>query len=85
MGLSYLLPHIAGLARAAELLFTGRVFSSSAAVALGIANHAVGPEDVPPNAREIAAEIVTCALVVVRMMKRSFSRAQLGPANRRRS
>ena len=41
---------------------------------MGIANHAVEPDQVLPKARELAAEIAACAPVAVRMMKRSLYR-----------
>lgn len=74
MAISYLLPRIIGVARAAELLFTGRVISGESAAEMGIANYAVAPEQVLPKARELAAEIAACAPVAVRMMKRSLYR-----------
>ena len=74
MAISYLLPRIAGVARAAELLFTGRVFSGAEAAAMGIANEAVEPDRVLARARELADEIAACAPVAVRMMKRSLYR-----------
>ena len=74
MAISYLLPRITSVPRAAELLFTGRVFSGAQAAEMGIANHAVEPDQVLPKARELAAEIAACAPVAVRMMKRSLYR-----------
>ncbi|MFZ2650805.1 MAG: enoyl-CoA hydratase/isomerase family protein [Burkholderiaceae bacterium] len=75
MAISYLLPRIAGVPRAAELLFTGRVFSGAQAAEWGIVNHAVAGESVLAKAREIAAEIAACAPVAVRMMKRTLYRS----------
>ena len=74
MAISYLLPRITSVPRAAELLFTGRVFSGEQAAEMGIANYAVEPDQVLPRARELAAEIAACAPVAVRMMKRSLYR-----------
>ncbi len=74
MAISYLLPRIAGVPRAAELLFTGRVFSGAEAAEMGIANHAVGAGEVLAKARELADEIAACAPVAVRMMKRAMYR-----------
>ncbi|CAN5196303.1 crotonase/enoyl-CoA hydratase family protein [soil metagenome] len=74
MAISYLLPRITSVPRAAELLFTGRVFSGAQAAEMGIANYAVEPDQVLPKARELAAEIAACAPVAVRMMKRSLYR-----------
>lgn len=74
MAISYLLPRIAGVPRAAELLFTGRVFSGAQAAEMGIANYAVAPGEVLAKARELAAEIAAGAPAAVRMMKRSLYR-----------
>lgn len=74
MAVSYLLPRIAGVPRAAELLFTGRVFSGAEAAEMGIANYAVEPGEVLSKSRELAAEIAACAPAAVRMMKRSLYR-----------
>jgi len=74
MAVSYLLPRITGVARAAELLFTGRLLSGSEAAEMGIANYAVPPGEVLSKSRELAAEIAACAPAAVRMMKRSLYR-----------
>jgi len=74
MAISYLLPRIAGVPRAAELLFTGRIFSGAQAAEMGIANHAVEPGEVLSRARSLADEIAACAPVAVRMLKRSLYR-----------
>lgn len=74
MAISYLLPRIAGVPRAAELLFTGRVFSGAQAAEMGIANYATAPDQVLAKAHELAAEIAAGAPAAVRMMKRSMYR-----------
>lgn len=74
MAVSYLLPRVAGLPRAAELLFTGRLFSGEDAVQMGIANYAVPAGEVLARARSLAGEIAACAPAAVRMMKRSLYR-----------
>ncbi|WP_332824124.1 enoyl-CoA hydratase/isomerase family protein [Ramlibacter sp.] len=74
MAVSYLLPRITSVPRAAELLFTGRVFSGAEAAEMGIANYAVEPREVLSKSRELAAEIAACAPAAVRMMKRSLYR-----------
>jgi enoyl-CoA hydratase/carnithine racemase len=74
MAISYLLPRITGVPRAAELLFTGRVFTGSQPVEMGIANYAVAQGEVLAKARELAVEVAACAPAAVRMMKRSLYR-----------
>lgn len=74
MAIGYLLPRIIGPARAAELLFTGRLIQGTEAAELGIANHAVPGDMVLRRAMELAEEIAAAAPVAVRMMKRTFYR-----------
>ena len=74
MAVSYMLPRIVGLPAANELLFTGRLISGARAAEIGLANYAVGPEEVSGKAWELAREIEGCAPVAVRMMKRSIYR-----------
>jgi len=51
------LPRIAGLARAAEILLTGRMFRGEEAVTLGIASRALPSAEVLPACLEIARDI----------------------------
>jgi len=51
------LPRIVGLARAAEILLSGRKYSGDEALTLGIANHVLPAEEVLPAALELARDI----------------------------
>lgn len=51
------LPHLVGLAAAADLLFTGRTFDGAEAVALGIATRTVPQGDVLDHAMNVARDI----------------------------
>jgi enoyl-CoA hydratase/carnithine racemase len=51
------LPHIAGVAAAAEVLLTGRTFDGTEAVALGLASRALPADEVLEYAMRIAADI----------------------------
>ena len=51
------LPHLAGLAVAADVLLTGRTFTGSEALALGLASRAVPADDVLNQALDIAHDI----------------------------
>ncbi len=65
------LPRLVGLARAADLLLTGRTFDGEEAAALGIANRALPAAEVLPAALEIARDIaVNTAPLSVAIAKR---------------
>jgi enoyl-CoA hydratase/carnithine racemase len=51
------LPHLIGVARAADVLLTGRTFDGREALALGIANRCVANDEVLPAARATARDI----------------------------
>lgn len=74
MAISYMLPRVVGLPRAAEMLFTGRMVTGAQAAEIGLANYAVAPEEVLDKAWELAREIAACAPAAVRMIKRSLYR-----------
>ncbi len=71
MAVSYILPRLVGLARANELLFTGRIITGEEAVAMGLVNYAVNREEVLAKAMALAEEIAQSAPAAVQMMKRS--------------
>lgn len=56
-GAHWTLPRLIGLARAADLLLTGRKFGGEEAVALGVANRALPAAEVLAAARETAREM----------------------------
>jgi len=72
MAISYILPKLVGIPKAAELLFTGRLFSGMEAHEMGIVNYAVQPEEVLPKAMDLANEIAASAPLAVREIKRLF-------------
>jgi len=74
MAVSYILPRLVGLARANELLFTGKMISGEEAFSMGLVNYAVAGNKVMEKAMEIAEEIAQSAPAAVRMMKRSIYR-----------
>jgi len=74
MAISYLLPRLVGVARASELLLTGRLVDGAEAEALGILNRAVAAADVLPQAMELANEIAGAAPLAVRATKAAIRR-----------
>lgn len=75
MALTYLLPRLVGLPRAAEILFTGKTLTGGEAFELGLANRCVPAADVLECALELAREIAEKAPFAVRLMKRGLYRA----------
>jgi enoyl-CoA hydratase/carnithine racemase len=68
---TYILPRLIGIARASDLLLTGRIFLGEEAAQLGVVNQALEREQVLPRAREIARYIVEkCAPASVALTKR---------------
>src|SRR5919198_1749507 len=54
---TWIMPRLVGMARAAELLLTGRIVDAREALALGIVSRVVPDADLLPTARTLAAEI----------------------------
>jgi len=74
MAVTYMLPRVIGLPRAAELLLTGRLINGAQAAEIGLVNYAVEAPEIMPRALELAHEICACAPAVVRMMKKAIYR-----------
>jgi len=51
---SWFLPRIVGISKAAELVYTGRIFKAPDEAESGLFNYIVPHEEVLPKAREIA-------------------------------
>ncbi|MCX5745372.1 MAG: enoyl-CoA hydratase/isomerase family protein [Proteobacteria bacterium] len=74
MAISYLLPRLIGVARASELLYTGRLVDGAEAAQLGILNRVVPAGDVLAVAMELARAIAANAPLAVRATKRAIHR-----------
>jgi enoyl-CoA hydratase/carnithine racemase len=74
LAISYLLPRLIGLARANELLFTGRLVDGDEAERIGILSRAVAADDVLGEALALARTIADNAPLAVRATKRAIQR-----------
>ena len=69
-GLSQKLPRIIGPYRAKELSLTGNFLPAEQAVAWGLVNRAVAPEELLPTCRSLAKDMLSCVPEMLRNMKR---------------
>lgn len=73
MGGSWLLPALAGIQRAKELLYTGRIIEGSTAVTYGLALEAVPAAAVVHRALELGAQVAASSPMVVRQLKANLA------------
>jgi enoyl-CoA hydratase/carnithine racemase len=73
MATTWLLPEVAGLAAARELLLTGRMVTGTEAAAMGLVNRAVAPGAVLDEALSVAAAVAATAPVASRLTKRALA------------
>ena len=72
MATTYLLPEVAGLALAREMLLTGRVLSGAEAAQAGLVNRAVPRAEVLVTALAAAEAVAAAAPVATRLTKRAL-------------
>jgi len=68
------LPRRVGIARAKELLFTGRLLNAAEALSWGLVNHVVPPGDLMDKALELAGMIAANGPIAVRQAKKAVDR-----------
>ncbi len=76
MGATYLVPRLVGPARAAELLFGGRVVGAEEAARIGLINEAVPASDFSARVESVARAIAQAGPQAVRELKRSLAEAE---------
>src|SRR5262249_104537 len=74
MAISFLLPRIVGVARANELLLTGKLVDGAEAERIGLVNRAVAAQEVTMEALALARTIADNAPYAVRETKRAIYR-----------
>jgi 2-(1,2-epoxy-1,2-dihydrophenyl)acetyl-CoA isomerase len=71
-GGTYFLPRLVGMARACELIFTGRVIDAEEALALGIVSQVVPPEQLMPTVLSLARAMADGPPMAIRLAKRAL-------------
>jgi enoyl-CoA hydratase/carnithine racemase len=72
LGSTFLLPRIVGMARASELMLTGKVFSAAECERLGIVNYVVPSADLFPTVLGLAEEMKRCAPLSLRLTRQAL-------------
>ncbi len=65
----YFLPRLVGIARAAELFYTGEMISAAEAARMGIVNHVVSPEKFEAETRALAERLAAAPPLAMRAVK----------------
>jgi enoyl-CoA hydratase/carnithine racemase len=61
LGSSYLMPRLIGLARTAEMMLTGRQYTASECLAMGLVSRVVPLAQLPATTRELAGDMLQCS------------------------
>ena len=72
MGVTYFLPRLVGPARAAELLYLGKIISAEEGARLGVVNQVVSPEEFSKVVEGTAAQLSQVGPAAVRALKASL-------------
>ena len=78
LGSSYFLPRLVGVARATEMLLTGRHYSAQECLAMGLVSQVVAPTELVAKAREIAAEIILGSSTSIALTRRALHNSMTG-------
>lgn len=71
-GGTYFLPRIVGIAKALELIWSGRMIDAEEALSLGIVSRLTAPEELLPAAHELARSFAAGPPIAIRMAKRAM-------------
>lgn len=75
-GGAWILPRAVGLARAAEMIFTGDTYTAAQALEMGLVSQVVPAEQLMPSARALAARVVANPAKALRLAKRLLREGQ---------
>lgn len=75
-GGAYFLPKVVGMARALELMWTGRIFTAEEALEMGYAQRVVPHADLMSSVYEFAGELARGPAVAIQLTKRLAYRSQ---------
>ena len=78
LGSSYFLPRLVGVARATEMLLTGRHYTAEECLALGLVTHLTAAGELLPRARELAAEIMQGSPTSLALTRRAIHNGIMG-------
>ena len=69
-GATYLLPHIVGMAKGLELMYTGEIIDAQEALRIGLVSRVVASDDLMPTALALAERLAEGAPIALELVKR---------------
>lgn len=75
-GGAYLLPRIVGMAKALEMLWTGRFYSAEECLRMGLVNDVYPSDELIENTMKLAEQLASGPSVAIRMIKRAAYQSQ---------
>lgn len=76
--MTYYLPRIVGLARAAEILYTGRQIGATEALGMGLLNQVVAPDELDDAVDAMAGTLANAAPIAIQLTRRELYRGLEG-------
>ena len=72
LGSTFLVPRLVGVARAAELMLTGKMFDAAECAAMGLVNHVVPRAELAAKTRAICEEMKKCAPLSIQLTRQAI-------------
>ena len=76
--MTFYLPRIIGLARSAEILYTGRQVLADEALSIGLVNQVVPPEELDEAVNTMAVPLANAAPIAIQLTRRELYRGLEG-------